>query len=81
MRNIDRNNLTIVETFDREAYKVGTSTAHLVRDESAPNDSLLVYEEHLYDDGRWGWTIYDQEGKVFVESSPGFNDQWWKDNL
>lgn len=81
MRNIDRNNLTVVETFDSETYKMGTSTAHLVRDVSAQDDSLLVFEEHLYDDGRRGWVIYDQAGKVFVESSPGFNKQWWKDNL
>ena len=81
MRDIDRNNLTIVESFGSETYKMGIATSHLVRDVSSQDDSLLVYEEYAYTDGRRGWSIYDQAGKVFVESSPGFNDQWWKDNL
>jgi hypothetical protein len=81
MRNIDRNNLTIVESIGSETYKMGVVTSHLVRDVSAQDDSLLVYEEYAYTDGRRGWSIYDQAGKMFVESSTDFNKQWWKDNL
>ena len=81
MRNIDRNNLTIVESIGSETYKMGVVTSHLVMDVSAQDDSLLVYEEYAYMDGRHGWSICDQAGKMFAESSTDFSNQWWKDNL